>query len=110
MTPGPRTPGTLFGPHGGVLDRADAALFTIVAGYYVWLAVAALTARPFPQAHPRPTIAAVPRRLAILGSTGSIGLQALDVVERQAGELRVVALSAASAWEPLRRTGARSTG
>lgn len=30
--------GTFFGPHGGVLDRADAALFTIVAGYYVWSA------------------------------------------------------------------------
>ena len=30
----------------------------------------------------RPTIAAVPRRLAILGSTGSIGVQALDVVAR----------------------------
>jgi 1-deoxy-D-xylulose-5-phosphate reductoisomerase len=43
----------------------------------------------------------VPRRLAILGSTGSIGVQALDVVARSAGELCVVALSAASAWEPL---------
>lgn len=31
--------GSLFGPHGGVLDRADAAMFTLVAGYYVWLAV-----------------------------------------------------------------------
>lgn len=31
--------GSMFGPHGGVLDRADAALFTLVAGYYVWLAV-----------------------------------------------------------------------
>jgi len=31
--------GTFFGPHGGVLDRADAALFTLVAGYYVWFAV-----------------------------------------------------------------------
>ena len=30
--------GHLFGPHGGVLDRGDAALFTVVAGYYVWLA------------------------------------------------------------------------
>jgi phosphatidate cytidylyltransferase len=29
--------GTLFGPHGGALDRLDAALFTLVAGYYVWL-------------------------------------------------------------------------
>lgn len=31
--------GTFFGPHGGVLDRADAALFTLVAGYYVWYGV-----------------------------------------------------------------------
>jgi phosphatidate cytidylyltransferase len=31
--------GRLFGPHGGMLDRADAALFTIVAGYYVWFAL-----------------------------------------------------------------------
>jgi phosphatidate cytidylyltransferase len=36
---GAKDAGRLFGPHGGVLDRADAALFTIVAGYYVWLAV-----------------------------------------------------------------------
>jgi 1-deoxy-D-xylulose-5-phosphate reductoisomerase len=43
----------------------------------------------------------VPRRLVILGSTGSIGVQALDVVSRSPDELRVVALSAQSAWEPL---------
>jgi 1-deoxy-D-xylulose-5-phosphate reductoisomerase len=42
----------------------------------------------------------VPRRLAILGSTGSIGRQALDVVSRSP-ELTVVALSAASSWEAL---------
>ena len=31
--------GNLFGPHGGVLDRLDAVLFTVVAGYYLslWL-------------------------------------------------------------------------
>jgi 1-deoxy-D-xylulose-5-phosphate reductoisomerase len=46
-----------------------------------------------------PRIGAVPRRLAILGSTGSIGVQAIDVVERSQGELQVVALSADSAWE-----------
>jgi 1-deoxy-D-xylulose-5-phosphate reductoisomerase len=43
----------------------------------------------------------VPRRLAILGSTGSIGVQALDVVSRSPEDLTVVALSAARAWEPL---------
>jgi phosphatidate cytidylyltransferase len=31
--------GSLFGAHGGALDRVDAALFALVAGYYVWLAV-----------------------------------------------------------------------
>ncbi len=31
--------GSLFGAHGGALDRLDAALFTLVAGYYVWLAL-----------------------------------------------------------------------
>ena len=43
----------------------------------------------------------MPRRLAILGSTGSIGIQALDVVSRSPGDLEVVALSASTAWEPL---------
>ncbi len=40
------------------------------------------------------------RRLLILGSTGSIGVQALDVVSR-ARDLEVVGLSAARSWEPL---------
>ena len=31
--------GRLFGAHGGALDRADAVLFTIVAGYYIWVTV-----------------------------------------------------------------------
>src|SRR5579859_2331766 len=55
---------------------------------------------PGPRPRPLPTIARVPRRIAILGSTGSIGVQALDVVSRAApGELEVVALSAARSWE-----------
>jgi 1-deoxy-D-xylulose-5-phosphate reductoisomerase len=41
------------------------------------------------------------RRLVILGSTGSIGVQALDVVDRSDGELQVVGLSAGSNWEGL---------
>lgn len=31
--------GTLFGAHGGALDRLDAVLFSAVAGYYVWHAM-----------------------------------------------------------------------
>jgi phosphatidate cytidylyltransferase len=27
--------GTIFGPHGGLLDRLDAVMFTVVAGYYL---------------------------------------------------------------------------
>ena len=29
--------GAIFGPHGGMLDRLDAVLFTVVAGYYISL-------------------------------------------------------------------------
>ena len=53
----------------------------------------------------------MPRRIAILGSTGSIGSQALDVIAQPGSELSVVALSAADSWEPLleqaRRHGVR---
>jgi 1-deoxy-D-xylulose-5-phosphate reductoisomerase len=42
----------------------------------------------------------VARRLLILGSTGSIGTQALDIVERS-GELELVGLSAERSWEAL---------
>jgi 1-deoxy-D-xylulose-5-phosphate reductoisomerase len=41
------------------------------------------------------------RRVVILGSTGSIGVQALDVVSRSGGELAVVGLSAGTASEAL---------
>ena len=41
------------------------------------------------------------RRLVILGATGSIGTQALDVVGRSRGELSVVALAAGRSWEQL---------
>ena len=36
---GTKDTGTLFGPHGGALDRLDAVLFSAVVGYYIWLAL-----------------------------------------------------------------------
>jgi 1-deoxy-D-xylulose-5-phosphate reductoisomerase len=39
------------------------------------------------------------RRIVILGSTGSVGTQALDVVEASGGELGVAALAAQRSWE-----------
>ncbi|HWE10887.1 MAG TPA: phosphatidate cytidylyltransferase [Solirubrobacteraceae bacterium] len=36
---GAKDAGRLFGAHGGALDRLDAVIFTVVAGYYVWLAL-----------------------------------------------------------------------
>jgi phosphatidate cytidylyltransferase len=32
---GTKDTGTLFGPHGGILDRLDAVFFTVVVGYYL---------------------------------------------------------------------------
>ena len=49
------------------------------------------------------------RRILIIGSTGSIGTQALDVVERNP-ELEVVGLAAASSWELLLEQAARARG
>src|SRR3954451_6896429 len=41
------------------------------------------------------------KRLLILGATGSIGTQALDVVARAGDEFELVGLSAHAGWEPL---------
>ncbi|MGN6215707.1 MAG: phosphatidate cytidylyltransferase [Solirubrobacterales bacterium] len=36
---GTKDTGNLFGPHGGLLDRLDAVLFTVVIGYYLSIAL-----------------------------------------------------------------------
>jgi phosphatidate cytidylyltransferase len=36
---GTKDAGHLFGAHGGALDRLDAVIFTVVAGYYVWVSL-----------------------------------------------------------------------
>ena len=43
----------------------------------------------------------MPKRVIILGSTGSIGRSALDVVDNLGSELEVVGLAAGTRWEPL---------
>ena len=48
---------------------------------------------------PAPRLSLV-RRIVIVGSTGSIGTQALDVIERS-DDLDVVGMAAASSWELL---------
>jgi 1-deoxy-D-xylulose-5-phosphate reductoisomerase len=62
-------------------------------------------------ASPRPVIDQAPRRVSILGSTGSVGSNTLDLIERQPGAFEVEALSANSNVERLadqaRRLGAK---
>jgi phosphatidate cytidylyltransferase len=36
---GVKDSGTIFGPHGGALDRLDAIIFTMVGAYYVWIGI-----------------------------------------------------------------------
>ncbi len=43
------------------------------------------------------------KKIAILGSTGSIGINTLDVISRLKGRFKVTALSADSSIEPLAR-------
>src|SRR3954451_22384490 len=47
------------------------------------------------------TLGAVPRRLLILGSTGSFGTQALELLHATAGDFELVGLSAERSWEAL---------
>src|SRR5207302_1316474 len=55
-------------------------------------------ARVNPPANPRP---ARPKRVAVLGSTGSIGTSTLDVVRHLPDRLEVAGLAAHSKWEQL---------
>ena len=69
--------------HGGILDRIDALLFAAPV-YYVVLKYCVSV-----------------KRIAILGSTGSIGQSALAVVDAHADRLRVVGLAAGENAERL---------
>ena len=94
---GVKDSGKAFGAHGGAMDRADAALFMIVVGLLRVVRDGAALDLAF----------TLMRRVLILGSTGSIGTQALDVIERN-NDLIVVGLSAGTRPRGADRAGAAS--
>ncbi len=82
--------GTAFLGHGGWLDRFDSYIFGGVAFYgAVWMVL------HLPWAGPRM------KRIAVLGSTGSIGTQTLDVVAQHPDRFRIVALAAGTRTDEL---------
>ncbi len=98
---GTKDSGNLFGAHGGALDRLDAVHLHDRRRLLRVACRDALSGGLPGRKRPRLESASVPRRLIILGSTGSIGVQALDVVDRSGGALQVVGLSADRGWEAL---------
>ena len=84
--------------HGGVLDRIDGMLFALPVAYFLFT---------FPHVLLFVIVDDVPRGVAILGSTGSIGTTALRVLARHRDRFRVAALTAFSNAALLAAAGAR---
>src|SRR5207249_2651184 len=54
-----------------------------------------------------PVTSGAPRRIAVLGSTGSIGVSCLDVVAQLGGRLLAHSLSAHASWQALEQQARR---
>ncbi len=100
--PLPKRPAPRRGRRGAAQGGGKPARSTCRGGFDLGLE---LSPRPGGALHALPTLSPV-RRILIVGSTGSIGTQALDVVERS-DELEVVGLAADSSWELLLEQAAR---
>ncbi|MGE5282933.1 MAG: phosphatidate cytidylyltransferase [Chloroflexota bacterium] len=107
---GTKDTGTLFGPHGGILDRLDAVFFTVVVGYY--LAVHLLYSPPT-DLKPTNRVGFRPVGGVCLCSGGEeVGDSRVDGLDRHAGARDRRRLGRARSRRPGRRlelgAGARS--
>src|SRR4051794_7510389 len=74
---------------------------SVVLPWSTWATIATLRRSSRAAGMGSRTLGAVPRRLLVLGSTGSIGTQALELLDVTAGDFELVGLSAERSWEAL---------
>src|SRR3954466_237551 len=82
-------------------DCQSMASTSVVLPWSTWATIATLRRSSRAAGMGSRTLGAVPRRLLILGSTGSIGTQALDLLAGSGHEFELVGLSAERSWEAL---------
>src|SRR3954462_11295952 len=82
-------------------DCQSMASTSVVLPWSTWATIATLRRSSRAAGMGSRTLGAVPRRLLILGSTGSIGTQALDLLAGSGEDFELVGLSAERSWEAL---------
>ena len=87
--------------HGGMLDRIDALIFVVVTAWLI---------APHRELNRAQEPGVCPAfGVAVLGSTGSIGTQTLDVISHLPDRFRVVALAGGRNTDPARAAGRPSS-